>query len=452
MLTIRYDRGTILLWGEVRVPYCTWDPRVKAFRAMALYYKEILDYLDRSAIRYVDHVLDPPPCPELRCSLKLRDYQRSALEAWLRAGRRGVIVLPTGAGKTVIAVKAIAELNRPALVVVPTLDLVEQWRRRLAEEFHLEVGVYGGGVNVLRPLTVSTYDSAYLRVEELGNRFPLVVFDEAHHLPAPGYSQIAEMFASPYRMGLTATYEREDGLHKELPRLIGGKVYELDVEDLAGRHLSTYTLHRVFVELTPEEQAEYDRQYQAFREYLRTRGVILRSHEDFREFIMRTGRDRAAREALLARNRALEIALNSQGKMEALKRTLAENPKERTLIFTQHNQLVHRISREFLIPAITHKTPREERQETLQRFKDGVYRAIVTSKVLDEGVDVPDATLAVILSGTGSTREFIQRLGRVLRKREGKKARLIEIVSKETAETRISRRRRRGQARREMPG
>jgi len=95
-----------------------------------------------------------------------------------------------------------------------------------------------------------------------------------------------------------------------------------------------------------------------------------------------------------------------------------------------------------LLPAITHQTPSREREQTLDRFKSGVYRRIVTSQVLDEGVDVPDASLAVVLSGTGSSRQFIQRLGRVLRKGEGKHARLVELVSKGTAETRVSRRRR----------
>lgn len=438
---LNYDRGTVLIRGDIKVPYSSWDPRVKAFRAMALYYKDIVDYLNRSEIQFDDHVLNPPPCPELRCSVRLRNYQQEALNSWCKAGRRGVIVLPTGAGKTVIALKAISEANIPAIVVVPTLDLVEQWRVRLTKEFKVEVGVYGGGENTLKPLTVSTYDSAYLRIEELGNRFPLIVFDEVHHLPAQGYSQIAEMFASPMRMGLTATYERPDGYHMELPRLVGGKVYELPPEALAGKHLSTYTLHKVFVELTPREQEEYDRLYKVFTDYLKSNNITLRSPTDFQHFIMRTGRDRNARKALLARNRALEIALNAQAKIDTLKKILSENPSERVLTFTQHNQLVYRISRELLIPAITHKTVKEERSEILHNFKTGNYRTIITSKVLDEGIDIPDATMAIILSGTGSRREFIQRLGRILRKKEDKKARLIEIVSRETAETKISQRR-----------
>ena len=443
---LNYDRGSILIRGDVKVPYSNWDPRIGAFRAMALHYADIVGFLNRSEIDFEDHVLQPPPCPDWRCSVKLRDYQQEALSAWQRAGRRGVIVLPTGAGKTIIALKAISEVKAPAIVIVPTLDLVEQWSKRLAEEFNTEVGVFGGGENLLAPLTVSTYDSAYLRVEELGNRFPLIIFDEVHHLPAPGYGQIAEMFASPYRMGLTATYERADGYHSELPRLVGGKVYELQPEVLAGKHLSHYTLQKVLVNLTPKEQVEYDDLYGVFTDYLQNNNIVLRGPRDFQHFIMRTGSDMAARRALLARNRALEIALSSSAKIEALKGLLSEHPCERILIFTQHNSLVYRISRELLIPPITHQTPKEERSEILRDFKRGSYRIVVTSKVLDEGIDVPDATMAIIISGTGSTREFIQRLGRILRKKEGKRARLVEIVSRQTSETRISQRRMRGRA------
>jgi len=440
---ISYDKGTVLIRGDVHVPNSSWDSRSGAYRAMALYYRDIIDYLNRSGIRYVDEGLDMLPCPRLRCKVRMRSYQEEALNAWLDAGRRGVIVLPTGSGKTIIAVGAISALNAPTIVIVPTLDLVEQWRRVLSREFEVEVGTYGGGENILKPLTVSTYDSAYLRATELGNRFGLIVFDEVHHLPSAGFRHIAEMFASPYRMGLTATYEREDGLQLELPRLVGGKVYELAVQDLAGRHLAEYDLERVYVDLTPEEKGEYDREHKVFTDYLASRGLALRTPTDFTRFIMRTGRDPAAREALLARNRAMDIALNSQSKLEALKKILLENPSGSTIIFTQHNKLVHRIAREFLIPCITYMTPKDERIEILDNFRDGKYRLVVTSKVLDEGVDVPDATRAIILSGTGSSREFIQRLGRVLRKREGKRAKLVEIVSRETAETRMSWRRKR---------
>jgi len=178
-----------------------------------------------------------------------------------------------------------------------------------------------------------------------------------------------------------------------------------------------------------------------FRGYLREKGITLRSAEDFQRFIMITGRDRLAREALLARNRALKVALNSEAKLDFLAEQLSEYGDEKILIFTLHNDLVYAISRRFLLPALTYQTPKEERREIMENFRSGKYRVIVTSQVLDEGVDVPDASVGFILSGTGSTREYVQRLGRLLRKVEGKKAKIVEIVSKETVEVRTSRRR-----------
>jgi len=444
---LSYDRGTILVRSDAKVPYSSWDDRVRAFRAQALYYREIAEFVRKSELSAVkDSVQDLPPHPDLmRCkSVKMRGYQKKALDAWDKAGRRGVIVLPTGAGKTVIAIKAIELVNEPTIVVVPTLDLLEQWRKKVQEELGIEVGVYGGGENTVRAVTVCTYDSAYIRAGELGNRFSLLVFDETHHLPGESFRQIAEMFTAPYRMGLTATYEREDMLHQELPRLIGGVVYRLKPEDLAGRYLSDFQLEKVNVDLTPEEKKEYDREYGVFTGYLEENRIWLNTPVAFQRFIMRSSRDPEARKALLARNRALAIAFNSEAKLDRLEEILRSNPDERILVFTQHNDLVYRISRRFLLPFVTHTTGKEERFEVLKGFREGTYRAIVTSKVLDEGIDVPEASIGVIVSGTGSSREFIQRLGRLLRKSEGKsKARLIELVSRQTSETRTSSRRRR---------
>ncbi|HYB58730.1 MAG TPA: DEAD/DEAH box helicase family protein [Candidatus Acidoferrales bacterium] len=442
-LHIAYDKGTLLLKGNLHVPNAHWDARAGTYRALAFHYADIIDYLENSNLEYLDEAPDLLPMPHLVQRTELRDYQREALDSWIRAGHRGVIVLPTGAGKTLVALAAIWTLQTPTLVVVPTLDLMEQWRRALAAEFKIEIGVYGGGDNLLEPITVSTYDSAYLRVAELGNRFGFVVFDEVHHLAAAGYRQIAEMSLARARLGLTATYEREDGLHSELPRLTGGIVFELAVKDLAEEHLSGYDVEHHFVEMEPDEAEEYSRHYALFADYVSRHNVKLRKPNDFAQFIKRSSWDPEARKALLARNRALDIALNSRVKIEALKKALLERPFEKTIIFTQHNKLVYQIARTFLIPAITHTTSRDERREILDLFRSGIYRFVVTSKVLDEGVDVPDASQAIILSGTGSSREFIQRLGRILRKQEGKRARLIEIVTRNTTETKLSHRRKR---------
>jgi len=405
-----------------------------------MYYKELIDYLKLSGLDYEDNVLDLMPMPNLACNLTLHDYQKEALNKWLQT-RNGALVLPTGAGKTVIGLKAISVLNVPALVVVPTLELVQQWKKELEDKFGIEAGTYSGEGHVLKPITVSTYDTAYLRAEELGNRFLFIVFDEVHHLPSPGYANIAEMFIAPYRLGLTATYEREDGLHKELERLIGGKVYEIGIDKLSGKHLAEYTTKKIVTDLTGEERAEYEKYHAIFTEFLKKKNIILKSPTDFRLLVMRSGRDAKAREALLARNRARRIALNSKSKLNALSEILKNHFGERMIIFTEHNSLVYAISKEFLIPAITHTTQKEERAEILNNFREGKYKVIVTSKVLEEGIDVPEASVGVILSGSGSKREYKQRLGRILRKREGKLAILYEIISKKTTEMGIARRR-----------
>jgi superfamily II DNA or RNA helicase len=437
-----FDKGTILLKGEVGTPYGKWDPRSGCYRLKASHYRDALEYFKESKIRYEDDVPNLPPLEQVKSNVELRTYQNKALDNWSRAGNRGVLVLPTAAGKTFIALKAIDLLRTQTLIVVPTLDLIDQWRKRVRECLGMEAGVVGGGENTVRMVTVSTYDSAYSQAAQLGNRFMFLVFDEVHHLASPGYMQIGEMYIAPYRMGLTATYERSDQRHALLPLVVGDPVYSIDIEELAGKHLSPYTYEKVSVELTPEEQQTYEAQMSVFRNYLQQRRIVLKSAADFQRFIMTTGRDPHAREALLARNRALRVAVNSEAKLNLLAERLEAYKDEKILIFTLYNDLVYTISRRFLIPAVTYQTPREERREILVNFGNGKYKVIVTSQVLDEGMDVPDASIGLILGGTGSTREYVQRLGRLLRKKEGKTAKLVEIISKETMEVGISRRRR----------
>jgi superfamily II DNA or RNA helicase len=441
MIRLWFDKGTLLLRGEIGTPYGKWDPRVGCFRIKALHYRDVLAYLKESQVAIEDSVQQLPPLETLKSTIQLRPYQESALNNWKRAQNRGVLVLPTAAGKTFIALKAIELLRAQTLIVVPTLDLIDQWRTRIKECLGAESGAVGGGENTVRMITVATYDSAYLQAAFLGNKFMLIVFDEVHHLASPSYMQIAEMYTAPYRMGLTATYERIDERHQLLPKLVGDLVCNVAVEELAGKHLAPYTYEKEYVELSPTEQQLYDKEMSTFKNYLREKHIVIKSPKDFQRFIMITGRDPSAREALLARNRALKIALNSQEKIKALAKQLDAQRKEKTLIFTLHTDLVYAISSRFLIPAITYLTPKEERHEILENFRKGNYNTIVTSQVLDEGIDVPDATVGYILSGTGSPRAYIQRLGRLLRKVEGKQAHLVEIVSKETMEVGMSRRR-----------
>ena len=441
MVSLFFDKGTLLLKGEIGTPYGKWDPRVSGYRIKALYYRDVLAYFKESKIAYEDHVLQLPPLETIKSTIKLRPYQAGALNKWRKAQNRGVLVLPTAAGKTYIALEAIHLLEKQTLIIVPTIDLIDQWRKRIKECLCVESGAIGGGENSLRMITVATYDSAYLQAASLGNKFMLLIFDEVHHLASPSYVQIAEMYIAPYRMGLTATFERIDERHQLLPMLIGDLLCNVEVGELTGKHLAPYSYEKLYVELSPQEKQLYRKEITTFRRYIRENRIKMRSPRDFQRFIMRTGRDPRAREALLARNRALKLAMNSKEKVLALGKQIEAKKNEKTLIFTLHTDLVYAVSRRFLIPAITYLTPKEERREILENFRKGNYNAIVTSQVLDEGIDVPDATVGYILSGTGSTRAYIQRLGRLLRKVEGKQARLVEIVSKETMEVRMSRRR-----------
>lgn len=433
-----FEQGTIAVEGDDTVPHTKWDERTGTNRALGFRYRDIRDHLVNSDIDYEDDVLDLIPSPELTNEIDLRPYQQEALDRWLTE-RRGVLVLPTGAGKTYVGMEAIEEVNAPAFVVVPTLDLVDQWIEELSS-FNIDIGEYTGREKQVEPITVSTYDSAYNHAEKLGNRFKLLIFDEVHHLASEGYRQIAELFASPFRLGLTATFEREDEKHEALTELLGGKVYEIETEELTGEYLSEYTVERITVDLKPEEREAYEENVEVFRNYLKSTNIAMRGPQDFQKVVMRSGNDPQAWRAVRSRNKARKIAYSSESKLDELATLLDQHRDDRLIIFTRYNDLVHDVSDRFFIPSITHKTEKKERRRILQKFKDNAYSAVVSSQVLDEGVDVPDANVGIILSGTGSTREYRQRLGRILRP-SGDVARLYEIVSSGTGEIRTSTRR-----------
>jgi superfamily II DNA or RNA helicase len=153
--------------------------------------------------------------------------------------------------------------------------------------------------------------------------------------------------------------------------------------------------------------------------------------------------DGEARRALLARQRILRLLASAEGKMAALENLLREYYHEQVLIFTENNAVAYQIARKHLIPVITHETRAPERKYILESFQAGAYRAIVTSRVLNEGVDVPEAKIAIVLGGTSSAREYIQRLGRVLRKTGSRQAVLFEVIARKTIEEGKSQRRRR---------
>jgi superfamily II DNA or RNA helicase len=422
---------------------CVWDPRSACHRAPALAYADIVLELRRRQIAYEDHAR---AYSTLEAKLALtrapRPFQVEALDAFRRSNGRGVIVLPTGAGKSHVGVMAIDDRRRSALVVVPTLDLLRQWYDLLRLTFATEVGIVGGGSHDVRPLTVTTYDSAYLHMQHFGARFGLVIFDECHHLPGATYELAAELCLAPFRLGLTATPERPDGREALLSRLIGPQVYRRDIIELAGEYLSEYETLRVAIELSPDERVEYDEKRKIYLDFVRAQGIRFSSPTGWNDFLMRASRTPAGLEALAAYRRQRELALAASRKLDYVAMLLARHRRDRALIFTQDNATAYEVSRRFLVPVITHQTKVRERSQILERFARGEYGAVATSKVLNEGVDVPDANVAIVISGSGSVREHVQRLGRVLRRREGKQATLYELVSAGTNEGSTSDRRR----------
>ncbi|MEB3179027.1 MAG: DEAD/DEAH box helicase family protein [Nostocaceae cyanobacterium] len=448
--TLTFDRGTLILHPPPRsrawMDFATWDDRVEKFRIRAIDYRPLVEALQGSNTEFIDEAKGFYPL-ELVPSLEMEPYahQTEALAAWKLAGRQGVVVLPTAGGKTYLAQMAMQATPRTTLIVVPTLDLMHQWYAHLKAAFpDADVGLLGGGSRDKTPILVATYDSAAIHAETLGNLYALIIFDECHHLPTDFNRVIAEYAIAPYRLGLSATPERTDGKHTELNILIGREVYRKTAEELAGKALAQHEIVQIKVKLSQQEREKYNKLIQLRNDFLKAAKISLGSIQGWQRFVQMSARSQGGRRAMLAHREAKEIAIGTDGKLRVLADLLAEHYPQRTLIFTADNATVYKISQEFLIPAITHQTPVKERHEILSKFKEGVYKSLVASHVLNEGVDVPAARVAIILSGTGSAREYTQRLGRVLRKgsEENKQAILYEVVAEDTSEEGTSVRRR----------
>lgn len=447
--TLSFEEGTLVLRGVSREqgaagPGWVYDARVDAWRAPAWRYRQVLAALLRSGLSlrdearaYAEH--------DLKMGgrrFKPYDHQAEALEAWGQGSRRGVVVLPTGAGKSYVASMAIELTGRTTLVVVPTIDLMTQWVGNLEAAFGQPIGMLGGGYHQVERITVSTYDSAAIHMARLGDRFGLLIFDEVHHLPGEVYRQAALQSIAPFRLGLTATPERSDGRERDLDDLVGPQVYRRSIKELAGEVLADYEVRTLEVAMNEEDRAMYDDARAVYRGFVESQGIRLGGRHGWRNFLAATSRSDEGRRALKAHRLQKRLALVHQEKLALLYELLDEHPEERVLIFTNDNASVYAISEALLCPAITHETKIKERREILKRVREGTYRVLVTSKVLNEGVDIPEASVAMILAGSGSVREHVQRLGRILRRGEGKRALLYELVTADSVEGFVSQRRR----------
>ncbi len=458
-LVLRHDRATIVVEGLETSSEADRDTVIEKLTPLGFVSDARIAYRLRAPGRMYRLALVAltkaglPPKDEARNYLELQliarrvrephPHQTEALAAWIAGGKRGVAVLPTGAGKSYLAELAILEAQRSTLVVAPTIDLMNQWVGLLGAAFSQElVGAIGGGMNELRPLTVTTYDSAHLHIERLADRFGLVVFDECHHLPSPAYAQAAEGLIAPFRLGLTATPERGDGGEARLDDLIGRTIYRRDIQDLRGIYLAAYETVRMRVALAEDERIAHDKARATYRGFVDRNRIAMSNPQGWGQFLQLAARSPEGRQALQAWRDQRRIALRCRGKLEVLESLLSRHRDDPLIIFTADNETVHHISKTWLVPALTHETPGPERKSVLEDFNAGRIRAIVTARVLNEGVDLPTARVGIVLSGSATVREHVQRLGRLLRKQGDKEATLYEVITADTAEESVSDRRR----------
>lgn len=447
-LQLRFDQGTVVVDGvpdgnPEGLPGLRIDPRTGGYRAEGIFYRAIVERLRERKLDYEDKARNYQPSRwSMLVAKEPFPHQVEGLEAWWQAGGRGTVVLPTGTGKTHLANLAIHKAGRPALVITPTIDLMNQWYDELSMCFGAEIGLLGGGYYEVKPLTVTTYDSAYMNMDRIGDRFGLLIFDECHHLPGPTYSLAATCALAPFRLGLTATPERADEAHTNNDVLIGPIVYRREITELRGQFLAEYQVETLYVNLSEDERERYEAAREAYRGFLSDHGIDMRRPGGWGQFLREAHRSPVGKRAYAAYREQRELALAAPAKLKLLGRLLDRHNGDRVLIFTHDNATVYTIARQFLVPAITHQTKTKERRDLLLKFNTGEYPILATARVLNEGVNVPEANVAVILSGTGSVREHVQRLGRILRKRGDKQALLYEVITRGTVEEFTSNRRR----------
>jgi superfamily II DNA or RNA helicase len=372
-------------------------------------------------------------------SLSLRDYQTQALNAWREAQGRGLIVLPTGSGKTRVALAAIQKTQLKTLVCVPTLELLKQWRDEAQSWFDQPIGCLGGGEQNMLPLTIATYQSAS-KHQNLQNYFGFHIYDEVHHLPSESFSFIAKQSLAPYRLGVTATLQKDDERFDDLQVYCGPLCFEKKIDDLSGRSLAPFQHHIWDARLSDLESKIY---WFHRKKFLKIMSRVPRKSQ-WKDFVRAASKLPGGKESLVSHRLQKKVSFLAEEKFSFIEKILNKHAHQKILIFTNENESAYRLGERFLLPVLTYRTSKKERSLFLESFRQGEISVLVASRVLNEGVDVPDAEIAVIFSGNSSERELIQRLGRVLRKHHNKEAILYELVAENTSETMVSYKRQKG--------
>ncbi|HHY46367.1 MAG TPA: DEAD/DEAH box helicase [Firmicutes bacterium] len=345
---------------------------------------------------------------------RLRDYQRQAVDAFYAEGSAeggsGVVVLPCGAGKTMVALGVMEKLRCHTLVLTTGVTAARQWIKELLDKTNLSpdlIGEYNGEKKLLRPVTIATYNILVHRKRKTddyphfslfnGSDWGLIVYDEVHLLPAPVFRITAEIQARR-RLGLTATLVREDGREEEVFTLIGPKKYDVPWKVLERqRWIARAECLEIRVELVQDMRLAY---------------AVSDEREKFR------------------------IASENPNKLPVIMELLRRHASDHVLIIGQYINQLRDIARMISAPIITGDTPNHERERLYAQFRNGSLSRLVVSKVANFSVDLPDANVAIQVSGTfGSRQEEAQRLGRVLRPKPGDNvAYFYSLVTKDSRE------------------
>src|SRR4030095_2575872 len=338
-MKLQFDRGTILLTDRRRdldvagAPGLLWDRRVGAHRALASRYPALKRWLLQSRARFQDIPAPLSTPQELWLDVELRPYQEAALSAWELGHRRGVVALPTGSGKTRLALAAMHRTRLSALCLVPTRVLLDQWLREIGALYRGPVGCYGDGVRRWAPLTIATFESAYRHMDQLGDRFELVIVDEVHHFGGGLRDETLEMTIADARLGLTATPSRDAGVAAPLAARVGATVFELAVADLAGGFLASFDSITLYLDLTSEERSAYTSLAALFTsahaEFRR-----LAPHGGWADFTHHAARTPEGRRALSAWRQMRRLLAFPHAKRRALESLLGRHWHSRVRLFT----------------------------------------------------------------------------------------------------------------------
>jgi len=337
----------------------------------------------------------------------IRDYQASAVDRFWEGGS-GVVVLPCGAGKTIVGAGAMSVAKTNTLILVTNTVSARQWKQELIKRTTLtedEIGEYSGSLKEVKPVTIATYQilttkrkNEYAHLSLLNaNDWGLIVYDEVHLLPAPIFKMTADLQARR-RLGLTATLVREDGKEGDVFSLIGPKRYDAPWKEIEQQgYIAPANCFEVRVDLPDEERLEY---------------------------------------AIATQDERYRLAATSPVKVGVIRKLLERHKGEPTLIIGQYLDQIAAVSGALGVPQITGDTPVEERERLFQAFRDGTETTIVVSKVANFSVDLPEASMAIQISGSyGSRQEEAQRLGRLLRpKEDGRSANFYTLISRDTVD------------------